>query len=74
MALINRNTKTSLEEIQKNALHIISDDLFGGLNPIPKLFFNVDGYLTIGFNQFKAELFTITEKDFYNIIKEKIRL
>lgn len=38
MALINRNTKTSLEEIQKNALHIISDDLFGGTNPKPKLF------------------------------------
>ena len=72
MALINRNTKTSLEEIQKNALHIISDDLFGGTNPKPKLLFNVDGYLTIDFNQFKAELFTITEKDFYNIIKEKL--
>ena len=72
MALINRNTKTSLEEIQKNALHIISDDLFGGINPKPKLLFDVDGYLTIDFNQFKAELFTIAEKDFYNIIKEKL--
>lgn len=72
MALINRNTKTSLEEIQKNALHIISDDLFDGMSVRPKLLFDVDGYLTIDFNQVKAELFTIAGKDFYKIIKEKL--
>ena len=72
MALINRKTKTSLEEIQKNALHIISDDLFDGMSVRPKLLFNGDGYLTIDFSQFKEDLFTMAGKDFYNIIKEKL--
>lgn len=72
MALINRNTKTSLKEIQKNALHIISDDLFDGMSVRPKLLFNGDGCLTIDFSQFKEDLFTMVGKDFYNIIKEKM--
>lgn len=73
MALINRKIKTSLEEIQKNSLHIISDDLFNGIDNPPKLLIDVDGYLTIDFDQFKSDIYLIAKKDFYNIIKEKLR-